>query len=392
MLKLGLIGKPNVGKSTLFSALTFSPAEIANYPFTTTKPNVGIGYIVATCPHTELGKQCTPREGKCLDGRRFVPLEIIDVPGLIPGASEGKGMGNEFLDYIREADVILHIFDSSGKVDSEGNPSSDTLPQWDDIISIEEEMVAWLSSRIFRDWEKFSRKADSTGERLDRSLHEKLASYGISDQQTSALVTSIELPRKLSSWKLEDVNLLVREIFRTVKPIFRIGNRSDISSKEILESLRNRDSQISFVSGGYELLMEKAEKNGIIEFASDRAEITSRATASQRKALEEMLNLYRNGFTELSRDVLGRIVFESLGYSVVYPVSDDSSWSDSKGNVLPDAILVPKGTTALELAFKVHTDIGQGFIRAIDCRKKMAIRKDHTLSMGDVVRIVAKTQ
>lgn len=392
MLKLGLIGKPNVGKSTLFSALTFSQAEIANYPFTTTKPNVGIGYIVASCPHKELGKKCNPREGKCLDGRRYVPLEIIDVPGLIPGASEGKGMGNEFLDYIREADVILHIFDSSGKVDSEGNPSSEILPQWDDVISIEEELVAWLSSRIFRDWEKFARKADSSGERLDRSIHEKLASYGISEQQTSALVTSMELPKKLASWNMEEVKLLVREIFRTVKPIYRIGNRSDISSKEILESLRSRDHEIHFVSGGYELLMEKAEKNGMLENANDRAIITAKATDYQRRALEEMLNLYRNGFTEFSRDVIGRIVFESLGYSVVFPVSDDSTWSDSKGNVLPDAILVPKGTTALELAFRVHTDIGQGFIRAIDCRKKMAIRKDHPLSMGDVIRIVSKTQ
>ena len=392
MLKIGLIGKPNVGKSTLFSALTFSQAEIANYPFTTTKPNVGIGYIFTDCPHIELKKKCNPREGSCNEGRRMVPLEVIDVPGLIPGASQGKGMGNEFLDNIREADVILHVFDASGKVDSEGNPSLEYLPQWEDILSVEEELRSWMSTRIYRDWDKFARKADSSGDRIDRALHEKLGSYGISDQQTSLLVATLDLPKKLASWGPGEIDRLITEIFRKVKPIFRIGNRADLSSNEIMESLKKADTEVNFISGGYELLLEKAERSGVLESTGEGWTISSKATEPQRKALSDMLNIYANGHCQYSRNVLGKIVFQNLGYRVVYPVSDETSWSDSKGNVLPDAILVPGGTTALELAFRVHTDIGRGFIRAIDCRTRMAIRKDHELSNGDVVRIVAKTQ
>ena len=391
MLKIALIGKPNVGKSTLFSALTFSQAEIANYPFTTVKPNIGVGYVITKCPDIEIGKKCNPREGRCNGGRRLVPVEIIDVPGLIPGASEGKGMGNEFLDYIREAEIIIHVFDTSGKISSEGEPISVDSDQWEDVISVEREMVLWLSSRIYRDWDKFSRKADASQERPEKILHERLASYGISEHQTTGLLSGLSLPRKFSHWKKEDAEKLVNEIFKKVKPIVRVGNRADLSSKERLQSFLKEDDKCFFVSGGYELLLEKASKIGLVKDDGSTIKATGKGTQEQMNALEGIIKFYSNTIHSRVWEVLSHVVFNVMNYSVVYPVADESTWSDSKGNVLPDAILIPPGTTSLDLAFRIHSDIGSGFIRAIDCRKKMAVRKDYVLNSADVIKIVSKT-
>ena len=391
MIKVALIGKPNVGKSTLFSAITFSQAEIANYPFTTIKPNVGVGYVVTKCPHTELGRACNPREGRCLDGQRLVPVEIIDVPGLIRGASEGKGMGNEFLDYIREAEVILHVFDTSGRVNSDGLPTTEDQEQWDDVVNIEREMTLWLTSRLYRDWDKFSRKADASSERPEKIFHERLASYGISEHQAAMLFSSASPPEKFSRWTIEDCERIVAEIFRRVKPIIRVGNRSDLSGEDKLRKFLDKDPGCSFVSGGYELLLEKATNMGFISDKGNSISLTGEGNDKQKKALSDILRFYDNPIHKRIRDVLSNVVFNVMNYSVVFPVSDESSWTDGKGNILPDALLVPPGTNSLDLAYRIHTDIGKGFIRAIDCRKKMAVRKDHVVGSGDVIKIVSKT-
>ena len=106
---IGLVGKPSVGKSTFFKAATLAEVEIASYPFTTIKPNHGVGYVKIDCIDKEFNVQCNPNHGFCIDHKRFVPVELMDVAGLVPGASEGKGLGNQFLDDLRQADVFLHI-------------------------------------------------------------------------------------------------------------------------------------------------------------------------------------------------------------------------------------------------------------------------------------------
>ncbi|MCL4332057.1 MAG: 50S ribosome-binding GTPase [Candidatus Thermoplasmatota archaeon] len=187
--KLGLIGKPNVGKSTIFSAMTEGSAEIGNYPFTTTKPNLGVAYFPVKCPHTELGTPCNPREGYCREGTRYIPVRIIDVPGLIEGASQGKGMGNEFLENVRDSDAILLIYDASGHTAMDGSAeiTAVTSPE-EEIRMVLGELDSWLVSKLGSDWDKFARKADSTGEPIGHSIQQKLSSYGVTLSQVHAII------------------------------------------------------------------------------------------------------------------------------------------------------------------------------------------------------------
>lgn len=391
-VKIGLIGKPNVGKSTLFSALTKSPADIANYPFTTLKPNVGIALLNSKCPHTEIGKQCTPREGSCSEGIRKIPVEIIDVPGLIPGASEGKGMGNEFLDNIRDSEAIIHVFDASGMTAPDGTSLTEARDPVEDIQTIENEMFAWMAERLYRDWEKYGRKADASGDRIERSLEKKIASFGVNERQVSLILTKGDFPSKLSTWKPEHAREFSELIFRHIKPIIRVGNKADTASQENIEKIRGVDPDVFLVSGEYELTLEKALAGGMVDSLSSGFKITGEVNAAQKNALDMIGEFLRQPYVTRISDIISTAVRSVLGYVVVYPVADEGTWGDNKGNVLPDAYLLPEGSTALEMAFRVHSDIGEGFIRAIDCRSKRAIGKDHVVQDSEVIRIVSKTK
>ncbi len=391
-VKIGLIGKPNVGKSTLFSALTKSPVDIANYPFTTLKPNVGIALLNSKCPETEIEKHCTPREGSCSEGIRRIPVEIIDVPGLIPGASEGKGMGNEFLDNLRDSEAIIHVFDSSGLTASDGTSLQEAKDPVEDIITIENEIFAWMADRIYRDWEKYCRKADASGDRIERSLEKKIASFGISEKQISLILTKASFPPKLSAWKPEDARAFSELIFKHIKPIIRVGNKADSAQPENIKAIRDFDSNVFFISGEFELTLEKAMAAGLIDSLSKEFKVIGSLNPAQKNALELIGKFLNQPYATRISEIITTAVRNILGYVVVYPVADEGTWGDNKGNILPDAFLLPEGSTALELAYRVHTDIGEGFIRAIDCRTKRAIGKDHALNDSDVIRILSKTR
>ncbi|MEM0157580.1 MAG: YchF-related putative GTPase [Thermoplasmataceae archaeon] len=391
-VKIGLVGKPNVGKSTIFSAMTRSHADIANYPFTTLKPNVGITYIETMCPHTEIGKQCNPREGYCENGIRRVPIEIIDVPGLIPGASQGKGMGNEFLDNLRDSEALCHIIDGSGLTAPDGTPIQTRRKPWEDIETIEGEIKQWLADRIYRDWDKFARKADSSGENQDRSLHRKIASFGLTERQVSLIFSRGSFPARFMLWTEEDAMRFSEIIFEFMKPIFRIANKADNMEPGSREELLEKFPEAYLVSGEFELAFEKALKSGLIKGSPGDFEITRTASRQQSIALDRIKEFFRDPAITLVSQIMGRIVQEKLGYVIVFPVVDESTWEDNKGNVLPDALLMPAGSTALDLAFKIHTEIGEGFIRAVDCRTRRVIGKDHVLANSDIIRVVSKTR
>jgi ribosome-binding ATPase YchF (GTP1/OBG family) len=147
---IGVVGAPNKGKSTFFSAATLIDAQIANYPFTTITPNRGVTYVRAPCPHVALGlMKCDPKNSKCVGGLRLVPVGMIDVPGLVPDAHAGKGLGNKFLDSIREADVLIQVVDATGKTDLQGNPCENASPS-EEVAFLQEEIALWVADIMLR--------------------------------------------------------------------------------------------------------------------------------------------------------------------------------------------------------------------------------------------------
>ena len=393
LVKIGLVGKPNVGKSTLFSAITESDVEVANYPFTTIKPNVGVALFKTRCPEVEIGVKCSPREGRCVNGTRYVPVEVIDVPGLIPGASEGKGMGNEFLDNIRDSDAIIHVFDSSGTTSLEGTPSGEEITDpLEEIAFVRAELIKWMSSKLSKDWEKFARKVESRKDKPERLIVKKVASFGLGERDVAEILLKEEFPSKLSHWNEEFFTRFAESVFRYVKPLIHIGNKADIAKKETLDRIREKYPETFFISAEYELAIRKAKAAGFINSIGADFELSPKCSEKQKEALNMMRGFFGGSGIDRIEDVVEQLVRKTLGYIVVFPVYDESHWTDKDGNVLPDAFLVRKGENALNLAFRVHTEIGEGFIRAIDCRKKMVVSKDHELNDGDVIRIVSKTK
>ena len=381
MLKIGLIGKPNAGKSTLFSAITLSDVDIANYPFTTIKPNVGISYITDECPERYIGAKCNPRDGKCINGIRYIPVEIIDVPGLIEGASEGKGMGNEFLDNIRDADIIINLYDVNGDEDSGDYKIN--------INMVRNEIMLWLKERIYRDWQKFARKEDAdTSERLIEKILKKVASFGIKEKDLFYIMSNDSFPERLIDWKPVDVERFCNDILTYVKPIFNIGNKIDLLDSDSIEKIKKDLNNNFLISAEYEFILAKAFKNGYINNNSIDFNYTNKSGEEQKNALEKIRMFYKNNGIRTFTDIITDII-KGLGYIVVYPVADENKWTDKNGNILPDAYIVKDGTTALDLAFLVHTDIGKNFIRAINGKTKRVIGKDYKLLNNDVVRIVS---
>ena len=390
MLKIGLIGKPNAGKSTLFSAITSIDVDIANYPFTTIKPNVGISFIKDKCPENEITAKCNPREGRCVEGIRYIPVEIIDVPGLIEGASEGKGMGNEFLDNVRDADIIINLFDASGMTDLEGNPSENKHDPKEDVKFVYREIVNWMNGKISKDWQKFSRKEDNSPERLEVKMLQKAATFGLNEKDVIFIMTKEKFPDKLIHWGNDDINRFSEAILKYAKPVFNIGNKSDLLTEEALKEFSGEETNY-LISAQYELLIEKAFNNGYISSDGNDFTFTAKSGEAQKTVLNEIMLKYKSGSIMRFYDVLTAII-KSLGYIVVYPVLDETRWEDKNGNVLPDAYLMKEGDTALDLAYKIHTDIGKNFIRAVNGRTKRIIGKDYKLLNNDVIKVISNSR
>ncbi|MGP6294037.1 YchF-related putative GTPase [Caldiplasma sukawensis] len=380
-LKVGVIGKPNAGKSTFFSAVTGVNAAIGNYPFTTIEPNLAIGYFKVECPHNEIGNKCNPRSGFCIDGSRYVSVEIFDVPGLIEGASEGKGMGNQFLDSLREADSFIHLIspvDDNGKI-----LSPHEIEKEAEMIEIE--IKKWMVSRLSRDWEKLVRKYKQSNLPLEDKIIEKVSFFGIGMKELKEVLIAGSFPSKIQDWGDAQFQEFAEVFFSKVRPIVRVINKGDLLKNGELKSLK-----YPVISADYELSIAKAVNNSIL---SDilHIEATDKAKEKQKNAISIIRNAYASKSIMRAQDLLKWLIIDRMNRIVVYPVYDETKWTDKDGNVLPDAFVMNNGATAQQLAFAVHTEIGEGFIKAIDCRKKIAVGKNHELKNGDVIRIVSHT-
>ncbi|MEM0232945.1 MAG: redox-regulated ATPase YchF [Candidatus Nezhaarchaeales archaeon] len=399
MPEVALVGKTNVGKSTLFSALTMLPVKIEARPFTTIRPNVGIAYLKVKCVCRELGVKDNPRNSICRDGVRYIPVKIIDLAGLIPGAHEGRGLGNKFLDEMREADGIIHVVDASGSTDAEGRPcppgSHDPLL---DVEMIEREVDLWIFGMLRQDWAKIARSVEHGKLSVEEAVASRLSGLKISIKHVRETLEKLDLrSKKLGAWSEETLLTFVKHLFRIAKPFVIAANKCDLP--ESVNNVRRLkevygDDVVIPCSAEAELALRRAAEKGLIEYTAgdSKFKIANREklTREQLKALElikqRVLDVW--GSTGV-QEVLNTTYFKRLNMIPVYPVADPDSLTDSEGNVLPDVYLVPRGTTARELAYIIHTELGESFIYAIDARKKVRLGEDSVLNENDVISIVA---
>ena len=395
---IGVVGKTNVGKSTFFAAATLATVEIANHPFTTIKPNVGVGYVRKKCVCKEFGVKDNPRNSICIDGERFIPVTLIDVAGLIPEAHKGRGLGNKFLDDLRKADVLLHVVDASGSTDAEGRPvPPGTYDPVEEVRLIQREVDLWLFQILQKDWRRLVHKAESEG-KFEDLLAERLAGLSITKTHIVKALRDAKLEStKPSSWRSKELMLFVSTLRKIAKPSVIVANKADISeAQDIIKKMTKelKDEIVVPTSALAELVLRRAAKKGYIKYLPGDPDFEvvdeSKLTPKERKGLEYIREhvLRKWGSTGVQQ-ALNKAVFEVLEMIAVYPVEDPVKLTDHEGRVLPDVFLVKKGTTARELAYKIHTDLGRTFLYAIDARSKRRLGENYVLQDNDVISIVA---
>ena len=428
-MRIGLVGKPNVGKSTTFAALTESAVEIANYPFTTIDPNVGVTFLPAeaSCPCQTLrekreadgrmgpassddvraGSLCEPRTGTCIGHCRTVPVTLVDVAGLVPGAHDGKGRGNQFLNDLAQCDALIQVVDASGGTDIEGNPlgpgSCDPIDEYTFLV---EELAMWIHGILDTGWARGVRRVQAEGDRgLIDFITDQLSGIGGSESMVMNAITQFKSENTDLGvpweWKHGVRTSLAHHLRRAVFPLCVAANKADVAEAgawdELGAKVISEGGILLPTSADSELALRRAAKAGFIDYppGAQNFSLTERGQSelndAQRKGLEALSErLERLGGTGLV-ELTSRIVRERLDRIVTFPVQDEGHWTDGDGHILPDALLVQRGTTAKGLAYAVHSDLGDGFIRAVDGRTGRVIGADHELNDNDVIKIVAKT-
>lgn len=393
-MQIGIVGKPNVGKSTFFGAATMAPVEIANYPFTTIAANKGVGYVRSKCPCKELGVKCTPHNSGCVDGTRMIPVELLDVAGLVPDAWQGKGLGNQFLDDLRQADALINVIDVSGSTNIEGVPGKpgDHDPR-EDVEFLRNEIDMWIREILKDGFNKMARTAKMTGAKPEVLIYERLAGLKITESQVKRALMDINPPNDPTKWDDEIMLQIAKKVREYGKPMIVAMNKADIAPEGNIELIQKINDMNVVTMAETELALKKAAEKGVVEYVPGDSTFTINTHISlnepQKKALEYMKeNIEKYGGTGV-QTCLEKAAFDMLDLITVYPVEDENKYTDHFGRVLPDAYLLPRGSTARDLAYKVHTDLGEKFIRAVNAKTKRTVGADYELLDGDVIRIVA---
>ena len=392
-MQIGLIGKANVGKSTFFSAATETIVQSGNFPFTTIEPNVGVTYVKTDCACKNLKTHCG--NNLCLEGTRFVAVKLIDVAGLVPGAHEGKGLGNQFLTDAMQADALVHVVDISGSTDIQGQPVNiGTHDPMEDIKFVEEEFDLWFKQILDREWPKLIKEIEQKRTKVSDGLAHRFTGLGINESYVDQVLNKMSLKSKnLKEWSESDIKNFLKSLRKISKPMLIASNKADLCEDlDIIKKISENFTTIA-CSAETELLLKKATKAGLIDYVSGNTSFNGKEDTNLSNEQNNALHLAKNVLTKLGvtgvQKILNSIVFDVLKMIVVFPVEDETKLSNKDGQVLPDAKLLSSNSTAKDLAFIIHQDIGKGFLHAIDAKTKQRISADHNLKNGDIIKIVS---
>jgi len=393
-MQIGLLGKANVGKSTFFSAATEDfNAQIGDFPFTTIQPNVGIAYVSTTCACKHF--KINHNNPLCISGIRFIPIKLIDVAGLVPGAHEGKGLGNQFLDDARQADMLIHVVDISGSTDIQGqHVSVGTHDPREDIKFVEEEFDYWFKQILEREWQKLSRDIEKKSTKLADEITTRFSGLGVKDNDVHEVLQSIGLlNKKPTGWDDSDITKFAQMLRKKTKPMIIAANKADLCKDLDITNEIHKNREIVNCSAETELILKKAAKANLIDYIPGNEKFVINKNVDMSPQQKNALNLVENLLTKLNstgiETVLNSAAFKVLKLIVVFPVEDETKLSNKDGQVLPDAKLLPENATAKDLAETIHQDIAKGFLHAIDAKTKQRIGADHQLKNGDVIKIVS---
>ena len=396
---IGIVGKTNVGKTTFFSAATLVEAEIGDRPFVTIKPNEGVGYVRVKSVCTEFGLRCQPRFGWCNGRYRYVPIKLLDVAGLVPGAHLGRGLGNKFLDDLRKASVHILIVDASGATDEEGRPTKPgSYDPLRDAILVKEEFAHWLKGIIQRNMPAIRRRIELTKEKPEEVLGDVLSGLGMGREEVRVAAKELGLDlSRIAGWSDEQLLSFASLLREKTKPMLVAANKIDVpGSEENLERLKaNLNDPVIPTSAEAELILRRAASAGLIKYEPGDSgfEIIdeSKLRESQVKALkliqERVLDVY--GSTGV-QDALDKSLFEIARYKAVFPVENETRLSDKDGRVLPDVLLVPVAAEVRDVAAAIHTEIAEKAVAGLDVRNKVRISLSYVPKHRDVVRILTK--
>jgi hypothetical protein len=394
---IGLVGKPNVGKSAFFRSLTLAEAESGNFPFTTIDANSAIGYVKIKDPAQEFNKSSNPREGYVMGEWRFVPTQIIDVAGLVPGASEGKGLGNKFLDDLRQADALIHVIDLSGSTNEKGEPVElNSYDPKEDILFLEVELNNWFYSIMQKHAENISKKIRMQDKKIEDAIVEVMSGLNVKIDHVIQAVQELQITKTNFMEKIKELSMKLREIS---KPMIIAANKCDVLLENNLWETKLKQLQEEFpnyiivpVMAEYEYNLKKATEAKLISYIPGEKEFTildeTKLTEQQKKGLFHIANALTH-FPQGTgvQHCINAAIFDLLEMIAVCP--GGSKLEDKNGNTLPDCFLMPKGTTALDFAYRLHTDFGKHFIKAIDIKTKRMVGKEHQLKTGDIIEIVS---